>query len=292
MTGRPLTDDFAMKSSLAVRAPRAVPLDEQMIELQTELERRIRVYPGLVAADKLKQEEADQHIAVWRAIIADHHRLAASIARHCHQAYAVNPAPYCFDWPTRVRELRRELQLRRNAYPKWIDAPANPLTVATAAQKLECLDAVHARYWHQLFAFSPPHVARDADPARAAWAAAAERARMMPHWTNIMATGSLDEGMDARRTDAIWRTIEAYARMSAGEPVTPGLLPPASETRAILAAEARRRADEQLARCFDGTTDRAAAEAIFTQLEQIARWLNSPDIASIPAAIEPQRMAA
>lgn len=42
----------------------------QITEVKREIELRLRVYPGLVFNRKMKQEEADIHIANMRAVLA------------------------------------------------------------------------------------------------------------------------------------------------------------------------------------------------------------------------------
>ncbi len=295
MTVRPLDHDFALRSALSRRGPREVDHDEHLLELTEELDRRLHIYPALVAKGSLRQEDGDQHIAVWRTLIDDHHRAAGWDARIYGRA-PVAVGPWRFDWPTRIRELRRELALRRAAYPKWIASATNPLTAGDAARKLERLDAIHYRYWADLFCFSPPGVPRDADPARAAWAAHCERRRMADTWRQAIAhaaiaprigdSGPFDWG---RARERIWRVMELAARQCAGLDLPAdyaGLAPPNHTTWEILRAEARRRADEALDQVDAGTLP----QAVLGQLEQLARW-RWPYHQAAPAAIEERKAA-
>lgn len=162
MTARPLERDFPLRSPLSLRAPIDVPEDEQLLELEEEMAKRRRVYPGFVERQTMTEEQASHHINVWQAIIDDHRRTAAKIAywqRHGFEGGAtklMNDPPWRGTWDGRIRELRRELALRRTAYPKWIANPTNPLTEADARRKLERLDALHYRYWSGLEHFIPP----------------------------------------------------------------------------------------------------------------------------------------
>ena len=184
MTARPLDPAFPIQSDLSLRAPIDVPEDEQLLELEEEMEKRQRVYPGFVERQMMDGEDARRHIAIWQALIDDHHRNRHFIA--ALQAQGMTPAvklandpPWRGNWPDRVRELRRELALRRAAYPKWIANPTNPLTEADARRKMERLDAIHHRYWIGLEHFNPPIAA--AFPDDAAQLAALDAAAYLAH---------------------------------------------------------------------------------------------------------------
>jgi hypothetical protein len=170
MTVRPLERDFALRSALSLRAPIDVPEDEQMLELEEEMARRKRLYPGFVERQMMEAEEARHHIAVWQALIDDHHRAQAFYAAYRREGMTpavklANDPPWRGSWDGRVRELRRELALRRAAYPKWIANPTNPLTEADARRKMERLDAIHHRYWCDLEHFLPPLIVDHPDDA-------------------------------------------------------------------------------------------------------------------------------
>lgn len=158
MTLKPLAFDFPLMSDLSVRPPHAVPADEGLAEVRQELAEREGFYRRLVAKGTMAQADADRHIAIFAAIAAD---LTAD-ARSAGQLPSST-----FAWDAKVRELRRELALRRNRWPKRIDAPSDPLDQATAVRRMERLEAVHFRYWVELFGaddqfrdgagFEPPH---------------------------------------------------------------------------------------------------------------------------------------
>lgn len=169
MTARELARDFPLRSALSRRAPDQVPPDEQLLELDEEMARRRRVYPGFVDRGTMAAEEAERHLAVWQAIIDDYRRgIALDRLQHAGrqaEARLHNDPPWRFTWDMRVRELRRELALRRTAYPKWIANPTNPLTAQDAQRKLERLDAVHNGYWTWLQHFHAPLAATHPDVA-------------------------------------------------------------------------------------------------------------------------------
>lgn len=161
MTARPLERDFPLRSPLSVRLPIDVPRDELLLELEEEMDKRRRVYPGFVDRQTMTQDQANHHLAVWQALIDDHRRIDAM--GDIYQRVGMGPQlrthndpPWRGTWDGRVRELRRELALRRTTYPKWIASPTNPLTQADARQKLERLDAIHHRYWCGLEHFIAP----------------------------------------------------------------------------------------------------------------------------------------
>lgn len=151
MTERRLSDDFAMRSPFVDRQPHRVPLADILAEVSREVHRRRTAYPAMVARGSLDQAEAQRHQAVLAAIEAD---LAREVARTGASPGlpAEDDAP-AIGWAAKVRELRRELAIRRAAYPKWVASATNPLTEAEARTRLEAFDAAHFLYWHALFAF-------------------------------------------------------------------------------------------------------------------------------------------
>lgn len=153
MTERRLTDDFAMRSPLAERQPHRVPMAEVVAEVTREVHRRREAYPIMVQRGSLDQAEARRHQAILAAIQADLARVFEP-AGTLPLASDDDPAP--IGWGAKVRELRRELAIRRAAYPKWVASATNPLTEADARIRLEAFDAAHYLYWHQLFAFGGP----------------------------------------------------------------------------------------------------------------------------------------
>ena len=284
MTARELAHDFPLASDLARRTPCELDRDELLAELEHELDKRLRVYPGHIKSGTMKRADAEHHIAVWRALIDDHRQADAAIAAMLGRPAPSLDAPHAFDWPTRIRELRRELAMRRNAYPKWIASPTNPLTQDIAIAKLERLDAVHAHYWLHLFGFTPA-----TEAARAAWCALCERARQKDGWADAIRAGSKEEAAAARHRQDCWRVLELYARRVAGEDI--GVDGPLNDTVRIVADEAQRRATEAYAAIPPrGDRDRFEREAVFVQLHHVARWLGRvPDLVDQP---QEQRIAA
>jgi hypothetical protein len=209
MTRQPLTDDFAMRSAGTSAPPHLVDRHDMLLELEDELDKRLRVYPAHVERAMMKREDAEYHVGVWRAIIADHHRYEAAQARRDGHGYTIDPAPYTYDWEARVRELRRELATRRNAYPKWIASPANPLTAEVAARKLTRLDAVHWRYWMQLFAFDQHGDTMDL--TRLAHAAEREMLNRAAAWRSASAAGGVPAAISARWRNH-WQVIVMLLR--------------------------------------------------------------------------------
>lgn len=136
--------DFPERSPGTTRHPGHVPLAEQRDELAAELDRRRRLYPRSVERGTMSAATMQHEIAVFAAMLHDYDRRPD------------RPRPYTLDWRSRIVALRRELAMRRTAYPKWVASPSNPLTQADATQRLERLDAVYHHYWRWLFCFDPP----------------------------------------------------------------------------------------------------------------------------------------
>ncbi|MDP9412692.1 MAG: hypothetical protein M3Q08_01070 [Pseudomonadota bacterium] len=130
MTLQPLGFDFPLMSGLSRRPPYKVEPDEYLLEIDAELERRRRAYPMFVQERRMKPEEAERHIAILLAIRADFKGTGTSSD---------------IGWDAKIRELRRELALRRHTYPRQIGS--RRLNEAEAAQRMERLEGVHWRYW-------------------------------------------------------------------------------------------------------------------------------------------------
>lgn len=132
---KPLGFDFPLMSAISRRSPWSIEADEMLLEVDEELAHRRTFYKRLVDRGQLGEEEAVRHIAVLLAIRSD-------LAGHWDRSVA---------WEAKVRELRRELQLRRNAWPKRIASAAHPLSADEARRRMERLDALHVRYWMDLW---------------------------------------------------------------------------------------------------------------------------------------------
>ena len=145
--------DFPEQSPGAVRQPASVPLAEQRAELEAELDRRRRLYPRSVDRNTMTAATMEHELAVFSAMIDDYRRSLQ------------DPRPYTLDWRSRIIALRRELAMRRTAYPKWVASGSNPLTQADATVRLERLDAVYHQYWRWLFCFDAPAMTLDLDAA-------------------------------------------------------------------------------------------------------------------------------
>ena len=207
---RALDFAFPLQSDLSRRAPQTVPLEEQRIGLEGELNRRLRLYPGYVARHTMEQADADRQIAILRALIVDvRHAEWIDAGRRSPKPPAPTPAT-SWSWEDRVRELRRDIAIRRNAYPRWIASATNPLTADDAAAALEWLDAVHYRYWAQLDCFSGTCPPVD-DHARVAWIAAAERDYRKQEWNAALGAGGVRRRRLAWRDRTNWQVIGLLA---------------------------------------------------------------------------------
>lgn len=149
--------DFPERSPGAARHPATVPLAEQRAELEAELDRRKRLYPRSVERGTMTAATMEHELAVFAAMVDDYRRSLQ------------DPRPFTLDWRSRIIALRRELAMRRAAYPKWVASGSNPLTQVDATARLERLDAVYHQYWRWLFCFDAPAMTLDLDAtARAA----------------------------------------------------------------------------------------------------------------------------
>lgn len=135
---------FPLMSPLAERAPHALPPDELVAEIEAELDYRRTVYGRQVNRNAMAPADALARIETIEAI-RDDLRFVYDNATGTWPGLRV-------DWTTKVRELRRELAIRRGSWPRRVANPADPLDQPTAALRLERLDAVHYRYWMDLFA--------------------------------------------------------------------------------------------------------------------------------------------
>jgi len=145
-------------SPLAERPPHTVDGAEMLAEIEDELAFRRTVYARQVDRNAMKADDALEMIATMEAI-RDDLTSAYDAATETWPGRRVG-------WRVKVKELRRELAIRRGSWPKRVANPADPLDKATAARRLERLDAVHFRYWMELFGaddefIGPPQVRYD-----------------------------------------------------------------------------------------------------------------------------------
>lgn len=134
MTLKPLDFDFPLMSGLSRRPPHAVDQDELLLEVDEELAHRRKFYGRMVERGKLKREDAARHIAVLLAIRSD-------LAGRWDRSYS---------WEEKVRELRRELAMRRNMWPRAVASATHPLNSVEAARRMERMEALHFAYWMRL----------------------------------------------------------------------------------------------------------------------------------------------
>lgn len=149
-----LASDFPLRSELSKREPGSITIAEKIAEMLEETRRRDNAYPRFINAGSLAPEAAEHQQKVWKAITIDYQRLAA--CTHWTMKPDYDRFPFTGDWRGRVAEIRRELQMRRNAYPRWMESPTNNMDRGTATRKLEVLDAIHDDYWCQLRHYHTP----------------------------------------------------------------------------------------------------------------------------------------
>lgn len=178
MTARPLTYDFPLMSPMSSTAPHAIPIDEQLLELEIEEDYRARAYPGQVKRGTMSEEEAVRHMAIWKQIRLDVAPPPADLPPKAIERYwnewvdrrAASP----IRWADKVREIRRELAMRRNFYPKQIQRGGDS---AELAQRMERLEAVHFAYWIELQYFDAI-----AEPKAAGYARLGRANAMRDRW--------------------------------------------------------------------------------------------------------------
>jgi len=294
MAQRALTDSFALHSDLSRRLPWQVSRDEQADEVQAELADRRATYPRLIQRERMSREEADRHLAIWQAITDDHIRDRAwrKIVGTPGAFYPPTPAhSFAIDWETRVRELRRELALRRNLYAKRIASPTSQLTADVARRKLEALDAVHYRYWCDLFGFCDGAQDATQDLARHAHVIAAAVEHATPDWERL----TQDDGHAAHVGDYARSQMNAWqiARRIVDQVRQGG-----SATTLVTRAQLGRLSlliDAALERAIDTALADRRYEWRVAQLLPLARWLERlayAEAAIWPAPIHQPRIAA
>lgn len=155
---KPLAYNFPSLSPTS-RAPADVPLNKRLAEVRREQEHRQRAYPKFVLQGRMTELEAEFEMQIIGLILQD----LEAVQRH--EETGVWAMPGMGDqipepeavrqaWERKVRALRREIQIRRNTYPRKIEQ--GRMTVEDARKFLERLEAVHWMYWHDCFCMVPP----------------------------------------------------------------------------------------------------------------------------------------
>ena len=145
MTAPPLAFDFALATPaidraggpllLSIRPLWSIDRAEQLAELGREIGYRATAYPRMVDTGRLKQADADRHVRILESVLLDLDDVA-------DRPRATGT------WPAMIRELRRELALRRNLWPKLIDS--GRMKPADACRHMEALEAAHWACWIEL----------------------------------------------------------------------------------------------------------------------------------------------
>ncbi len=183
-------------------------IDERLIvgEIEREMHHRRSAYPRHVAKGQKSPEEAEHEIDLMAAIHADlatlllldRWYLSRSVdhARELDEAQrrAADRIAPC-GWSALVACLRREIDLRRRYYPRWI--AAGSLQADDARRQLERIEAAHFLYWVRARHFWPDELGAWRDPdtcTGGAWPRAlhdawadhyrAHRARFLPAYGN------------------------------------------------------------------------------------------------------------
>ncbi|SFR86864.1 hypothetical protein [Sphingomonas jatrophae] len=192
MTLRPLGFDFPATAPeqdgirLSGRRPETIDRDEQLAELGDELSHRRAAYPEMIRKGLIQRADADLHVTILAAIRDE---VAVRAAAAETPGAPIGPtlaeiearvAACTVSWDEKIRELRRELALRRNMWGKRV--AKGLMSAAEARRRMERLEAVHWSYWMRLDGYErelqglPADVARDhlreLQARRDAWARA------------------------------------------------------------------------------------------------------------------------
>ncbi len=155
---KPLAYDFPNTSPTS-RAPFEVPLNKRIAEVRRELDQRRRHYPQFVIRGRMTELEADLETRMMATVLED---LEALQRREETGIWAMPgmgdqvPEPIAVHeaWERKIRSLRREIQIRRNTYPRKVEQ--GRMTADDARKWLERLEAVHWMYWIDCFCMVPP----------------------------------------------------------------------------------------------------------------------------------------
>lgn len=130
--------DFALHCDLTDGYPQPVTRADMIREIELELAFRRATYPKRIELGRIDAAAAERQIAILGEI--------RDQLPHPGNNHAEGDA--LFTWSDKVLELRREITMRRQLYPRWIASPQSQLTRAAAAERLARLEAVHELYWY------------------------------------------------------------------------------------------------------------------------------------------------
>lgn len=135
---------------------------EQLAEVKRTLDALAAAQPAAVARGLATEEQSKTVLFLWLAIANDLEAAEAWAAEyraqpsgcdlpHWSVADRVAARGDGFTWAVKVEAVQRELANRRSTYPALVDK--GQLTADVARAQLERLEAVHAQYLLQGFAF-------------------------------------------------------------------------------------------------------------------------------------------
>lgn len=134
--------DFALHCDLTAdffdRLAGGIDRADLVAEIEVELVYRRATYPKRIELGRIDPDQADRQIAIMGEI--------RDQLPHPGNNHAEGDAD--FTWSDKVRELRREITMRRLLYPGWIADPKSPLTRETAILRLARIEYVHELYWY------------------------------------------------------------------------------------------------------------------------------------------------
>lgn len=166
-----ILDAFYTCISAESADPETITVQQQLDELDRELHARRAAYPRRIQNGQLSQEEADYHLAEFQVLVDDARARQALIVWHdggkqaeawaALQRLDARVADHMtrWTWSDLVAGLRREIDLRRRGYPRWI--AKGSLTKDDARHRLERLEAVHFKWWRLGHHYMPDQLARE-----------------------------------------------------------------------------------------------------------------------------------
>lgn len=134
--------DFALHCDLTAdffaRMTTSIERADMITEIAIELAYRRATYPKRIELGRIDADQAARQIAIIGEI---RDQLP-------HRGNDHGEGDATFTWSDKVRELRREITMRRLLYPRWIADRQNPLTREAAILRLARIEAVHELYWY------------------------------------------------------------------------------------------------------------------------------------------------